>query len=522
MKLKEILSGDYFRLFIRREGKVVLGKNYSSLWLLTTVLCVTFLAIAFSNASLKYLSYKMNDPFINWVDIKNNFAENDFDGFEAALQDEDFLAEYHCRGYQTDKYWYSLFSTAGNSGRNLKCRFFADIRTPLIEAVLDDDNVVSRCRIASDRIINDSYGVIITWSALTEKLGYREPPAYINYRSYTDPEAADEFGAEIQGDHFANVPVPVLAVVKRLPSNMDVIGTKYFYHQDNGQAFNLYEPSYFSSFIYFVPDGADARKALECLERITREHTDMTFFSESDRELPSMLPFLGGKFISLIFDYEDDVDFSVNREINDEFMNEYSGKGVVRLYNYIPTDYNDDDDDYISVHFADLSRINDFQEYVKERFKIEIEMSQINAKENFNAVSVMANILSWTMIAFAIVCIILFIVNLLQSYFQKVKRNLGTFKAFGISNFELTAIYVFIMTATILAATFISLAAVWLVQGLSTLTGLVRDGGFGYLSLWNLKTVVSVLIIIASSVFTVWYVMKNLLKATPGDLIYDR
>ncbi len=235
-----------------------------------------------------------------------------------------------------------------------------------------------------------------------------------------------------------------------------------------------------------------------------------------------MLPFLGGKFISLIFDYEDDVDFSVNREINDEFMNEYSGKGVIRLYNYIPTDYNDDDDDYISVHFADLSRINDFQEYVKERFRIEIEMSQINAKENFNAVSVMANILSWTMIAFAIVCIILFIVNLLQSYFQKVKRNLGTFKAFGISNFELTAIYVFIMTATILAATFISLAAVWLVQGLSMLTGLVRDGGFGYLSLWNLKTVVSVLIIIASSVFTVWYVMKNLLKATPGDLIYDR
>lgn len=522
MRLKEILSSDYFRLFIRREGKVVLGKNYSSLWLLTIVLSVTFLAIAFSNASLKYLSYKMNDPFINWVDIKNNFAENDFDGFETALQDEAFLNEYHCRGYQTDKYWYSLFSTAGNSGRNLKCRFFADIQTPLIEAVLADDNVVEHSRISSDRLLNDSYGVIITWSALTEKLGYREIPSYINYRGYTDPEAEDEFCAEIQDDHFANDPVPVLAVVKRLPSNMDIIGTKYFYHQDNGQAFNLYEPSYFSSFIYYVPDGVDAEKALERLEKITGEHTDMTFYSESDMELPSMVSFCGGKFISLLFDYEDDVDFSVNRAINDEFMGEYAGKGVVRLYNYIPTDYNDDDDDYISVHFADLSKINDFQEYVKEHFKIEIEMSQINAKENFNAVSVMANILSWTMIAFAIVCIILFIVNLLQAYFQKVKRNLGTFKAFGISNFELTAIYVLIMVATILAATFISLAAVWLIQGLSLLLGIVRDGGFGYLSLWNLKTVASVLIIIVSSVFTVWYVMKNLLKATPGDLIYDR
>ena len=98
MKLKEILTNDYFKLFVKREGKVVLGKNYSSLWLLTIVLSVTFLAISFSNASLKYLSYKMNDPFINWVDIKNNCAENDFDGFEMALQDPAFLEEYHCRG----------------------------------------------------------------------------------------------------------------------------------------------------------------------------------------------------------------------------------------------------------------------------------------------------------------------------------------------------------------------------------------------------------------------------------------
>lgn len=522
MKLKEVLSSDYFKLFIKREGKVVLGKNYSSLWLLTIVLGVTFLAIAFSNASLKYLSYKMNDPFINWVDIKNNFAENDFAGLETALQDETFLAEYNCRGYQTDKYWYSLFATGNGSSRNLKCRFFANIQTPLIEAVMSDDNVVSHCRIPSDKLVNDSYGVIITWTALTEKLGYRDVPSYINYRSYTDPEAGEEFGAEIRDDHFADVPVPVLAVVNRLPSNMDIIGTKYFYFQDNGQALNMYEPSYFSSFIYFIPDGTDADKALSSLEKIVASHTDMSYYAENDRELPSMQGFRSGRFISLTFDYEDEVDFSENREINDEFMKEFSQKGAVRVFNYISSDFNDDDDDYISVHFADLSKINDFQEYVKVRFKIDIEMSQINAKENFNAVSVMANILSWTMIAFAIVCIILFIVNLLQSYFQKVKRNLGTFKAFGISNLELTAIYVLIMVATILSAMLISLASVWLIQGALHLLGIVREGGFGYLALWNLKTVLSALIIIVSSVFTVWYVMKSLLKATPGDLIYDR
>ena len=71
MKIFDMLRNDYFRLFVKREGKVVLGKNLSNLWLLTAVLTATFLAIAFSNASLDYLSYKMDDPFINWVDIKN-------------------------------------------------------------------------------------------------------------------------------------------------------------------------------------------------------------------------------------------------------------------------------------------------------------------------------------------------------------------------------------------------------------------------------------------------------------------
>ena len=126
------------------------------------------------------------------------------------------------------------------------------------------------------------------------------------------------------------------------------------------------------------------------------------------------------------------------------------------------------------------------------------------------------------MSVFAIVCITLFIINLLQSYFQKVKRNLGTFKAFGISNYELIAIYVLIMIAIIVASVAMSLCAAWLIEGLLQLFGVVRDASFGYLSLWSAKTIVSVLIIIASSVYTVYAVMRNLLKATPGDLIYDR
>ena len=95
-----IFSGD------ARSAEVVLGKNFSNLWLLTIVLTATFLAIAFSNGSLNYLSYKMDDPFINWVDIPNSYESSDMDGFEQALHLDEYKSKYHYRNHQTDKYWY--------------------------------------------------------------------------------------------------------------------------------------------------------------------------------------------------------------------------------------------------------------------------------------------------------------------------------------------------------------------------------------------------------------------------------
>ena len=74
----------------------------------------------------------------------------------------------------------------------------------------------------------------------------------------------------------------------------------------------------------------------------------------------------------------------------------------------------------------------------------------------------------------------------------------------------------------IVAAIFLSLFASWFVQGFMWLLGLEKDGGFGYLDLWSGKTIASIFIIVLASAYTVYVVMRNLLKDTPGDLIYDR
>ena len=145
MSLLKYLSEDFFKLFVKREGKVVLGRHFSNLWLLVCVLTLTFLAIAFSNASLNYLSYKMNDPFINWVDIQNDYGEGDIDGLLDGLSDTTRQHEFHFVAYQVDyTNHYMFFGKDNSQSQYLNCRFFQSFAdNPLLQAILGEDNVVN-------------------------------------------------------------------------------------------------------------------------------------------------------------------------------------------------------------------------------------------------------------------------------------------------------------------------------------------------------------------------------------------
>lgn len=522
MNIRTLLRSDYFKLFVKRESKVVLGRHYSNLWLLFGVLTATFFAIAFSNASMDYLSYKMNDPFINWVDIKNEYGEDDFSGLESALADQDVMDKFHYNGYQADYYFnYHFWGADDTSIHYFRCRFFEKIKdNTLIKEILKEENLVKECGIDISRLENNSFGVIITEDAMN-KLGYSEAPAYLNYsRPCSD---ADTLGFRLGIEDHGYVPLPVLGVVKRLPGNIDLISTKYFYEQDNNSIKNplhLNKRSYASELYYFIPDDIEKDTIVKKLEDAASQTlSDKSIVTA--QEIPSMINYKTGTFVVLRGVYGE-LPYNEVNKIHEMMREEFTEAGICRIFNYDTCDYELTEKAFISVYFNDLDVIREFEMYVKDNFNVTIEMSQINAKENFNAVSLLANILSWSMIVFAIICIILFIVNLLQSYFQKVKRNLGTFKAFGISNAELISVYVLIMIATVCAATVMSLSLTYFIEVLLNLLGFMKDETFGYLDLWSIKTLCSIIIILAASISTVYLVMNKLLKTTPGNLIYDR
>lgn len=512
---------EYLSLLIKRESKEVLGRNWVNLWLLAIVLTATFISIAFSNGSMKYLSEKMNDPFTNWVSISKTYNESDFDGLRRALDDEDVQQRYRFGDVQSDNYM--AYTFVGNNGLKhyLQGRFFNNMDSKLVRAILEDKNVIANSAVDFDKLNDRAFGFVITVDVL-HKLGYGDDniPAYIDYLRLST--GADTLGVKLDEDR-AVLPMPLLGVVKRLPGNMDFISSRFFLEQDNdniNNPLNLNNREYLSTLTYFLPENVADSTFKNAVAKAVPDSLAGAYriMDDPKEELLSWKP---GRVQSVFFDSYA-LPVNVYQDMSERLAGEFGEEDVVRLYNFKTGEFTLSNSQYISVNFNSLDSIRAFESFANDNYRVKIEMTQVNAKENFNAVSVMANILSWAMITFSLVCIIMFIVNMLQSYFQKVRRNLGTFKAFGIGSGELIKVYVFILVCIIVSAIVIALGVSWLVELLLPLFGVLKDGQFNYLSLWSVKTLCAVGIVLVATVLTVRVVMQRMLRRTPGDLIYDR
>lgn len=511
---------EYIKLLANREGRVVLGKGYFNLWLLTIVLFATFISIAFSNGSMRYLSDKMEDPFTNWVDIQKGYGNGNFDGLRLAVEDEELQSRFKFTEVQNDNYFAFTMLAYNEDSHYFEIRFFENFNSKLMQAILDKDNVVNNSSVNPNCLANETYGVVITQDVL-EKMGYNvnNPPAYINYLSRS--LNADTLGFKLYENEFAAAPLPLLAVVKRLPGNMDMIASKYLYEQwSNDYTFplDLNNADYRRNILYFVE--CDVEDFETKVTSLLPDSLDNFLFQILEDEQSELKGFKDGKFLS-VFIGDHNTDLQAYIDLDNKIAKAFP-TGVTRLYKYSSCDYELPQASYLSLNFHSLDSIRSFENFVKKEYNVQIEMSQINAKENFNAVSIMANILSWAMIVFSIVCIIMFIVNMLQSYFQKVKRNLGTFKAFGMDSGELIKVYVIILMAIITLAITMSILLVWLIEALLPIMNIMKDDTYNYLSLWSAKTIFSIIIVFVATASTVFIVMNKLLKQTPGDLIYDR
>lgn len=526
--MKFTLLKEHQYLLMQREGRVVIGKKAVNLWLLVAVLTATFLSIAFSAGSMVYLDDKMNDPFTYWLNVYRDSTDKNLNKIADELKRDSLRHYFLFDSVQTQMATSLDLFGRNNSEQLFKIQHYEDMGSDLIEKVLSEENVISvdgrLITIDHDSISQRSIGVIMTLNAI-QRMGYSSDdiPSFVDCRVAANQ--ADTLGIKTLDERYMRAPVPLLAVVRRLPMNKDILASKYLFNQysecDDPEPFNLSKEHHARNLYFFVP--AELKDfdqgALQCIPSSYRKNTAAVMPTES-RISERLRSWKNGTIKTVYTDGRPPL--SVINEIERKILQQYGQAGVVRVYDYDESDKEFDIDNGLSIHFTKLDSIRAFERYMKTTYQLQIEMTQVNAKENFNAVSIMAAILSAAMIVFSIVCIIIFLTNMLQSYFQKVRRNLGTFRAFGMSNSELIRVYVVILISIIAAALIVALAVTWFAECALQLLGVMKDGTYSWLILWNNKTLWAIVVIIGATILTVLYVMRRLLRQTPGNLIYDR
>jgi hypothetical protein len=171
-----------------------------------------------------------------------------------------------------------------------------------------------------------------------------------------------------------------------------------------------------------------------------------------------------------------------------------------------------DSKSHIAFNFNELDKIRKFSEFTDTDYKLSISMAQVEAKENFALTSNLTLIISITLFGFSLLSVILYLLNVLRAHLKDIKTNLGTFTAFGLRISFLTNTYISIVLVFLIVAISISLL-------ISAIIGYLFINHFSLMNIWVLLSIL-VLILICS--YATKKSVNELLKKTPGDLIYNR
>ena len=153
-------------------------------------------------------------------------------------------------------------------------------------------------------------------------------------------------------------------------------------------------------------------------------------------------------------------------------------------------------------------------------------MNTIETKNNFVFFENLSYLLSMSLIVFCTLIIFIFTTNIILSHIEKNKKNIGTLKAFGLSNIFIIILYTAISLFLIAIAFSVSL---WLSNWIGNYFLIVMCHNFkliindGFLLYQNYSVGYLIIFFIFMPIIFIlfritWYIKGK----TPGDLIYER
>lgn len=479
-------------MFIKAEIKAIKGKKFKNTLLLFLIVFISLNSLGFGKAMLSYLKQRMDSPFVQFVDV--NIPIGDF----SYLLDE-LSSSNQMKRFNYDKPYpiYTDFKNLiGSNGSviNTYCRK-VDKDDQLISFITESEELLLY-KAGSFKNFHNEFACIAT-TDLLEKLGHTNSiPTHITIL------------ISIAQNEEISIPIPLKGVVTNLPDNVELlVGSPLFdvlKYGEPGTFDKLLSPEEPSKYIIVgnkINETLIKEQVLYDNVKKNKNYIEITAYDRlTDNKLKELQDINGIDTVFRTYNY--DIISGLNNSTGQIF-------------------------DYITFPFKALDSIPAFAKYLTT-YGRKVDMSTIEAKENFRIFNNVGNVLSSALMIMSIMLITLFSSNIILAHIDKNKKNLGTLKAFGLSNGQIVKIYTAVSTLFI-STVFISAYLLTILASPQILNLLVDQVFQMNLGKTNTTYFISIdlisgmgLFVLAPVTLVSLNVYRHIKGQTPGDLIYER
>jgi hypothetical protein len=499
-----MLNTQFFKKFAKPELKYIAGKRYSNLFVLSIILILSMVSIGLGEGAIIYLDKKMNNPFVSFVNVKIPM-ENPYTILKMEKihsKDNPDINFYDFYGFKEPYAVYDNYANFTNKEnditKNAKVRKGSQ-NDPVYDFIKETDKIT-----LNNNFKFDGWGCVVS-------LDYLKNNNKLNYDNHNIPFL--NYSRQINGVR-TFFSIPIQGVVKSFPDDIDVlVGEKLFnafYDYNFWASLIDLDPNRTSYLQYYVDNGTKLE-----------EYLIQNNFKEI--EYDEIIHNSGKVYKRDRLSVEDRNNILAN--INENAIS-------VLDFNLVnsPRDIDIDKELYVFKFYGKLDAIADFNSFlikntVHDGESLEIDMRIVENVKNFDLFNKLANLLSVALIAFCIFCLWLYITNLIVSHISKNKKNLGTLKAFGLSNNNIILIYSAI-SITLISISFVISFLVSKLIGPVIVPLVANYSEIGDASSLNYISypiyILAAFFIVLPSIAIYLKLWWELRKSTPGDLIYGR
>lgn len=519
------------KLFLRKEYASLIGKKKSVLGLLSIIVFLSMLCIILGRGGLDHLQVKMNDPFVRWFNIKvsNSEFRDDYEDIRLFIEKS---SENRLMGIES-----------GSGSYRAYWQFYRKESRGRIPAIVQGfdywrDSLLIKSILSKSNLLHDFGKGSLKPTDFKDVLLLTE-----NFMAKLEVEPDDLREKRVIVRQAGNMKFRVLGVVKSLPNKSDVLCLNnliYAVNNANEDHVNATEPNNAKKKEIIIDLQADPenREKLDSLLKNALLAQSIPIESVK-RETPS--PATIAHNYRLKFELSEHIKSIEKEYLEDALDNETFRRYKPCIYfeQRLPNPRPTDSDlhgnkelygssymfDILSLKI-DLDSISTFQEYLIERWGLELDMDQAEAKKNYSIISFLTVFLIVSLIGFAVFAIVLYCYNLMRNHLNKIRMNLGTLLAFGMEPGFLIRAYLFIQIRMLLTASLFALILVVFFETIVRFAIRPESDKLGFLN--NLSTftnswlwlALAILFIISFITFRVQ--LKRFLSYPPGDLIYGR